>query len=102
MWRYVQGKGKGQSEVGPVLFLNWTPRHEGVLGKWRYSSTYSLTSALDGGEWSVSRPGRFTPREGAPGTHWIGGWVGPKAGLEAVIKRINPIIAPAGNWTPVV
>jgi hypothetical protein len=27
---------------------------------------HSLTSALDGGEWSASRPGRFTPRERAP------------------------------------
>jgi hypothetical protein len=35
-----------------------------------------LTSALVGGEWSVSRPGRFTPGEKAPSTHWIGGWVG--------------------------
>jgi hypothetical protein len=31
-----------------------------------------LTSAVDGGEWSASRPGRFTPGESAPGTHWIG------------------------------
>jgi hypothetical protein len=30
-----------------------------------------LTSALDGGEWSASRPSRFIPRERAPGTHWI-------------------------------
>jgi hypothetical protein len=28
-----------------------------------------LTSALDGGEWSASRPGLFTPRERDPGTH---------------------------------
>jgi hypothetical protein len=34
-----------------------------------------LTSALDGGELSASRSGRFTPRESFPGTHWIGGWV---------------------------
>jgi hypothetical protein len=34
-----------------------------------------LISALDGGEWSASRPGRFTPRERVRGTHWIGGWV---------------------------
>jgi hypothetical protein len=34
-----------------------------------------LISALDGGEWSASRSGRFTPRERAPGTDWIGGWV---------------------------
>jgi hypothetical protein len=32
-----------------------------------------LTSARDGGEWSALRPGRFTPEERTPGTHWIGG-----------------------------
>jgi hypothetical protein len=32
-----------------------------------------LTSALDGGEWPASHSGHFTPRERAPGTHWIGG-----------------------------
>jgi len=26
-----------------------------------------LTSALDGGEWSASRPGHFTARKRAPG-----------------------------------
>jgi hypothetical protein len=40
---------------------------------------HSLTLALDGSEWSASRPGRFTPRERAPGNHWIGGWVDPRA-----------------------
>jgi hypothetical protein len=44
-----------------------------------------LTSALDGGEWSASRPGRFTPRERAPDTHWIAGWVGPRAILDVVV-----------------
>jgi hypothetical protein len=44
-----------------------------------------LTSALVG-EWSASRPGRFTPRERAPGTHWIGGWVGSRAGIDDVEK----------------
>jgi hypothetical protein len=29
--------------------------------------------ALVGGEWSASLPSHFTPRERAPGTHWIGG-----------------------------
>jgi hypothetical protein len=33
----------------------------------------SLTSVLVGGEWSASRPGRFTPKETAPGVHWIEG-----------------------------
>jgi hypothetical protein len=58
--------------------------------EWRYSSTHSFTSALDGGDWSVSRPGRLTPREKVPGAHWIGGWVGPRAVLNAVVKRKIP------------
>jgi len=45
-----------------------------------------LASALDGGEWSVSRPSRVTPKESARGTHWIGGWVGPRAVLDAVVN----------------
>jgi hypothetical protein len=60
------------------------------LGEWSYSSTHSLTSALDGGEWPASRLGRFTPKERAPGTHWIGGWVDPRAVLDAVMKRKIP------------
>jgi hypothetical protein len=46
-----------------------------------------LTSALDGGEWSASCLCCFTPGETAIGTHWIGGWVGPRTGLDAVEKR---------------
>jgi hypothetical protein len=45
-----------------------------------------LTPALAGGEWSASHPGRFTPEERAPVTHWIG-WVGPRTGMDAVEKR---------------
>jgi hypothetical protein len=41
-----------------------------------------LTSALVGGEWSVSPPG-----ERAPGAHWIGGWVGSRTGLDDMEKR---------------
>jgi hypothetical protein len=43
-----------------------------------------LTSALVGGEWSALRPGRFTPGETAPSIHWIGSWVGLRAGLDDV------------------
>jgi hypothetical protein len=45
------------------------PCHEDILREWRYSSMHSLTLALDGGEWSASHPGRFTPRERDLGTH---------------------------------
>jgi hypothetical protein len=39
-----------------LCFFNWA--YWGV----EYSSTHSLTLALDEGEWSASRPGPFTPR----------------------------------------
>jgi len=57
-----------------------------------------LTSALDGGEWSVSHPGRLTPKERTPGTHWLGGWVGPRTGIHAVVRRKFP--APIGIQIP--
>jgi hypothetical protein len=60
------------------------------VGEWRYSYTHSLTPALNGCEWSASRPGRFTPRKRAPDTHWIRGWVSPRAVLDAVVKRKIP------------
>jgi hypothetical protein len=60
------------------------------MGEWKYSSTHSLISALDGGGWSASRLCRFTPKETATGTHWIGGWVGPRAVLDAVVRRKIP------------
>jgi hypothetical protein len=46
-----------------------------------------LASALVGGEWLASRPGRFTPGERVAGTHCIGGWVDPRTGLDDVEKR---------------
>jgi hypothetical protein len=46
-----------------------------------------LISALAGDEWSASRPGRFTHREWAAGTHWIVGWVGPRADVDDVERR---------------
>jgi hypothetical protein len=50
-----------------------------------------FTRALAGGVWSASPPPppprRFTPRESAPGTHWIRGWVNPRASVDDVEKR---------------
>jgi hypothetical protein len=57
-----------------------------------------LTSAIYGSEWSASRLSRFTPGERALDTHWIGGWVGPRAGLDEVEKRKIP--SPHGGSNP--
>jgi hypothetical protein len=51
------------------LSLGLSPRHEDVLGERKYCSTHSLTSALDGGDWSASHPGRLTYGERDPFTH---------------------------------
>ena len=54
--------------------------HEGTEGEQRYRSTLSLTSALDRGGWPMSSPRRKTD--------CIGGWVGPRAGLDACGKPL--------------
>jgi hypothetical protein len=61
---------------------------------------HSLISALDRSEWSASRLGCFTPRETAPDTHWIGSWVGPRADLDAMVKRKNSLLL-QGLETPI-
>ena len=63
-----------------------------------------LTSALDAGKWSASLPCCFTSGDRAPGTHWIGGWVDPRAGLDNVekIKFLTlpgPELRPSGRYT---
>jgi hypothetical protein len=52
----------------------------------------SLTSALDGGEWSASRPCHFIPWEGVPDTHWIGGWVDPQSRSARCGEEKNPAL----------
>jgi hypothetical protein len=50
-----------------------------------------LTSELDGGEWLVSRPGPFTPRERVPGIHWTDG---PqiRSGHCGIKKNLLPLL----------
>ena len=45
---------------------------------YKYSSTLFLTSALDGSGWSTPAAAGLPPEK----IHCIGGWVGPRAGLD--------------------
>jgi hypothetical protein len=56
-----------------------TTRHDGAWGDKRYSSYSFSTSALDGGQWSGSRPGlALAPRKGPPvPTIQEVGWASP-------------------------
>ena len=50
------------------------------------SCTLSLTSALDGGVGGK----RHDPPDLPLGTHFVGGWVGPRAGLDRCEKSRPP------------
>jgi len=54
-----------------------------------YSSTLSLILALDGEGWSCHAPAAVP--QGRPGTHCIGGSVGPRAGLDGYRKSRPPM-----------
>jgi hypothetical protein len=85
LFRVGRGLATGRSHVQRVLpkWLKWFGFRSGLwigTGRW----------TLEGGEWSASRPGRFTPGERASSTHWRGGWVGPRTGPDAVEERKIP------------
>jgi hypothetical protein len=51
-----------------------------------------LISALDGGEWSASRFGRFTLTDRVPSIHWISDWCRPqgRSGCGGDKKNLCP------------
>jgi hypothetical protein len=64
-----------------------------------YNPTHFMISALDGGEWSASRPGRaLAPGERNLGTRCTGGWVGPRAGLDTEDR--GKILSPPSGIEP--
>jgi hypothetical protein len=77
-------------KVVSVLFLT---EHHAMKAYWGSGSRAPRILDL-GTRWRrvVSfTPGHFTARERASGIHWIGDWVGPRAGLDAVVRKIpNP------------
>jgi hypothetical protein len=52
-----------------------------------YTDTRILELELVGGEWSASRPSRISPGERSSSTRRVGGWMGPRTGLDDVEKR---------------
>ena len=67
--------------------------HEGPEGE-SYSSSLSLTSALEGGAWTMPRTGRFILGKDTR-YPFIGDWVGSRAGLEG-----SENLAPTGIRSP--
>jgi hypothetical protein len=57
-----------------------------MYGVSRYSYTI-LNLSSNGGKWIAFHSYPFTAWEILPGTHWVGGWVGPRAGLDVMEKH---------------
>ena len=64
------------------LFTPW--RHTGGI---RGPAPLILNLALDGGECLALCFGHFTPPGRNPNTHWIGGWMVPRAGPDTLENR---------------
>jgi hypothetical protein len=77
-----------------------------ITTPWRRVGNRSITPrirslcVLYGSEWWAYCSDSFTHLERAPDTHWIGGWVSPRAGLDAEAKRI--VLSPTGNQSQTV
>jgi hypothetical protein len=96
LWKLLP-TGRGCNEWVKVKQSRYTPWRR--LGERRYRSYSYSTSALDGGEWSASRPGRaLAPGERTHGTHCTGGWVGPRAGLDT--ENWGKILCPCRGSNP--
>jgi hypothetical protein len=62
--------------------------HEGPEGEYRYSSTLSLTSALDGSGWTTPHPGRFTSEKETRDLFYS--WLGGPKDRSGRVGRISP------------
>jgi hypothetical protein len=69
-----------------------------LLGERKYSFYSLLTSALDGVSGEHHAMAAFYPQERTPGSHWISGWVGPRAGLDTEAR--GKIILPLSGIEP--
>jgi hypothetical protein len=66
------------------------------MREWMYSFTILILKTR-WGEWLASHLCRFIPEETAHGTHCIGGWVNPRAGLDFMEKGEKSLPLPESN-----
>jgi hypothetical protein len=57
------------------------------MGEWMYRSTFSSTQHYMQVSGQLHAPAALPPGKRVPGTHWIGGWVGPRTAQDDAEKR---------------
>ena len=79
--------GSQSSNACQCSTLRWAPNRPSA----RHARRAGASTWLRGR--SATRPRLFTPRE-EPHTHWLGGWVGPRASHNELETIINPLPLP--------
>jgi hypothetical protein len=83
--------------------LHYTPRT--LFGRGYVAPTHALPRHYMGASCQRYAPAALYPGEMIPGTHWTGGWVGPRAGLDTEFRwKIVlplPVIEPRSPGRPV-
>jgi hypothetical protein len=57
------------------------------MGEWMHRSTFYWSRHYLEVSAQLHAPATLPPGERAPGTHWIGGWVGPRTRMDDVERR---------------
>jgi hypothetical protein len=73
-----------KSKVKSLYLINQARRHGDAQGSGGIAPSF-LTSELDGGKWSASRPGFFIPMERATNTHHTEGYNDVQGGHNIVM-----------------
>ena len=77
------------TNMSKIKFPLWTP--------WRFLGNSNLGTRW---WWWASSTSCFTLRERAPGTHYLGAWMDPTAGIDVLANRRN-LLLPARNRTTI-
>jgi hypothetical protein len=78
---YIYAKKQEEQHFTSCKMQSHNTRIE-AQGERRYSSYSFWTSAVDGVSCQRHASAALYPQGKTPGTHWIGGWVGLRVGLD--------------------
>jgi hypothetical protein len=94
-WEYIGTLNKGK--VDPLRSIG------AHLGDRRYSSYSFLTSALEGGEWSASRPGRALPPGKEPPVPIVqeAGWAPEPVWTQRLEERSSASVGRSNPGRPI-